>query len=310
MTGRTPLVVGSAGGLVAVIDPDAGGRILSLTSGAPGSRFEWLAADGGSAPASDAGSIPFVRDGMGGWDEVVPSVSSDVLPSGVVIPDHGDAWNTPWRVVGAEQASASSDRLDSLTLELALTSLPVTLRRTVVVSGAGLELRYSASTTSARPIALLWSAHPQFVATPGSVVAVAVDGVPVHPALVEEYPQRGVSRMWNEVAGAGLPPRGQSLKVFVDPDNHTPHSGEGFAVDSATLRHGAGPALTLAWDAGELPYLGLFWDNAEFAGNAIIALEPSTAFGDSLRAAESAGRVLSVSRQRPLVWALRVSVDA
>ena len=304
MTGGTPqaagspLVVGSVGGLAAAIDPDNGGRILSLTSGPAHERFEWLAV-GTDAPDPTRG-IPFVRDGMGGWDEVVPSVAPVTLATGVGIPDHGDAWNTPWEVVRA--LSATPGLLASLTLEITLASVPVTIRRTIAASGAGLVLEYVASTTSEVPIPLLWSAHPQFRAEPGSTVSVAVGGVPLRPALVEEYPERGVARSWELVANTGLPPRGVSRKVFVDRGIHTAMP----AVDSATLSHPTGEALTLAWNPAELPHLGLFWDNAEFAGGAIIAIEPSTGRGDSLLDADAAGRVLRVARAAPLSWSLRV----
>lgn len=269
-------------GLRAEVHTDRGARLVSLRGV---EDFEWLSPSERTA-AAGAGQ-PFVRPGMGGWDEVAPSVQSDGA-----IPDHGDVWNLEWTVV-----SASSEEL---TLSVQLQSLPVRLERKLAVTDAGLRLSYVATTTSAGPVPFMWCAHPQFVATVDTLLTLEMDGAEVMPKLLEMYPADGTERSFPAMPLHGSMSQGSSMKAFVAPE---------VLVDAAVLRQSTGQSLRLAWDPQQLPYLGLFWDNGEFAAEPIIAVEPATGLGDRLSSAAALHRVRKVSRDQPLTWSLELSAS-
>jgi galactose mutarotase-like enzyme len=213
----------------------------------------------------------------GGWDEVAPSIRPVTLPDGTRVPDHGDALSTPWRV---ERASAIE-----VELSVRLRSVPVRLRRRASATTGGIRLDYEASTASIVPVPFLWAAHPQFS---GSGVRLEL---PPELLVIEEHPRPGrrqtlPSEPFDELAS------GSSLKVFT-----------ATTVEQVELVRGA-HRLAMSWSASALPWLGLFWDAGEFAGERVIAIEPSTGFGDSLLDATATRRVLTVVRDAPLLWSL------
>jgi galactose mutarotase-like enzyme len=267
-------------GLDLAVDVDSGARIISLTT-ADGS--EWLAPSHPTSQPSEAPS--FKHAGMGGWDEVAPTVQPDTLPDGTVLRDHGDIWNVPW----TELESAAG----SLKLGVEIASIRTTLSRTITATSTGLRMSYRAATTSMRPVPFLWAAHPQFSATPASTLLLALRDVEVLPQLVEHYPVAGAVRRFDHRLFDEWAPSGCSLKTFV---------AAGQAVDSATLTGPGEFSLRLSWDPMQLPYLGLFWDNREFAPNRVFAVEPSTGFGDVTSAALENNQVSLLPRERPLEW--------
>ncbi|PYH01309.1 hypothetical protein [Arthrobacter stackebrandtii] len=278
-------------GLRAEVHAGRGARISSLRSD---DGFEWLLA---SRPTVSAGpGQPFVREGMGGWDEVAPTVQADAglldeqgkpVPA---LPDHGDIWNVPWTVGRAAP--------DELEMSVDLGSLPIRLERRISATGTGLRLDYRASTESPLPVPLLWCAHPQFAAGPDTTVALELSGKPVTPLLVEMYPGQGAVRSFPVEPVHGTLGPGTSLKVL---------AAARTTVDAAVLCHGGGRSLRIGWDPAALPYLGLFWDNGEFAREPVLAVEPSTSWGDRLSAAVRQGMALTVAAGAPLEWALDVS---
>lgn len=283
-------------GLRCVVDADHGGRIVSLRSNSRGSDdggfddgFEWLAP---SYPSSQPGlGAPFVRGGMGGWDEVVPSVQTAALLDGTIVPDHGDVWNVPWIVTAASAGL--------LVMEVELASLPVTLRRTIRATDAGLRIDYIATTDALGEYPVLWCAHPQFAAGAHATLTLGLAGRAVAPELTEEYPNRGISRGFPAGSVHATLHAGTSVKAFLPP---------GAVADSATLNLGGEQSLRLSWNAESLPYLGLFWDNGEFAAEPVLAIEPATGWGDSLADAVASARVLTVSVTKPLRWHLDLAV--
>ncbi|WP_155848480.1 hypothetical protein [Arthrobacter sp. 35W] len=282
----------SGPGLRCEVQPDRGARIVSLRGD---DGREWLAASERTAVPGSGQS--FVREGMGGWDEVAPTVQTDpglVDAAGnqlAELPDHGDVWNVPWTV-----DAASSSRLAT---SVELSSLPILLERTIAASATGLVFSYRASTTAAGPVPLLWCAHPQFAAGEGAAVSLESGGMPIAPALVEMHPRLGEARAFPSSPLHRVLTPSTSMKAFVDPE---------VRADAAVLHDGAGRALRIDWDASQLPYLGLFWDNGEFAAGPVLAIEPSTGWGELLSTAVGQQRVLTVSSGRPLEWALHLSV--
>jgi hypothetical protein len=281
-------------GLLCEVHVDRGARIVSLRGD---DGYEWLAPS--KRTASPGRGQSFVREGMGGWDEVAPTVQTDVGMTDTAgtaladLPDHGDIWNVPWKLDSATPTV--------LATSVQLLSMRILLERTIAASATGLSISYRASTTAAGQLPLLWCAHPQFAAGGGATVALESAGAPITPQLIEMHPLAGRrlpfpdGSLHHDLAPAS------SVKAFVAP---------AVRADAAVLHVGLCRALRLAWDAEQLPYLGLFWDNGEFATEPVLAIEPSTAWGERLSAAVALLRVPTVSRGRPLEWALHLSAES
>ena len=259
----------SGGGISADIDLDDGARLTSLRA----LGREWLASCGPRTPGD------YLQPGSGGWDDAAPTVSACVLPDGTELADHGDAWQRPWQL--------ETSGPGYLRASVRLPSAGITLARRVEGTVGGLRLTWTASTESVDPVPLFWSAHPLFVAEPGTRLSVGS----TEPELTEEYPRRGRPRGMPDGVGVS------ALKAFVDG-----------AASSASVIHANGDTLTLTWDADLLPYLGLYWDGGEFTPTPVVAIEPTTAHGDSAARAIAEGRTGSVRAGEPREWWLEVSV--
>jgi len=258
--------VPGGGGLAATVDVEHGARITGLVSGGR----EWLAP---SLPLPAGAPRAFVHAGTGGWDDAIPTVAACVLADGKSLPDHGDVWDLRWEVVEAS--------VESLLVRVALTSLPIELERRISPTRDGLRIDWTASTEFPVPVSFLWSAHPLFVAEPGSRM--------VAPgALVEEYPGRGPVE-WPESIDSIED--GRALKAFA------PSGG------IASIVQTDGSALTLTWDPAVLPHLGLYWDRGEFSTRPVMAIEPTMAPTDSAARAEA---LWTITAGEPRRWWVEV----
>ena len=258
----------SGGGITVETDLVDGARLTRLTA----LGRQWLAECGPRSPGD------YVQPGSGGWDEIAPTVSAGVLSDGTELADHGDAWQSTWTLV-----SESATHVEA---SVRLTSLPITLARRIDASDAGIRLSYTATTDSERPVPLFWCAHPLFSAHPGTRIRVADD-----PPLVEEYPGPRAARGWPGDVGD------TAIKAFTA----APASG-------ASVEHANGDTLALAWDPALLPYLGLYWDGAEFTSTPVVAVEPATGYGDSAPRAVAEGRVRLLHAGVPFRWWMTLTV--
>lgn len=257
-------------GVAATVDLGVGGRVVGLEA----HGREWLAPS--AAPA--VGETAFVRPGMGGWDEAIPTVAACTLADGTALPDHGDAWRLRWRTEAADD--------ERVVARVELESVPLVLERTIERTQAGLRWSYRATTASDRPVVFLWAAHPQFAAPPGTRIDLGGEA-----RFTEEHPRRRpMGSPPAEGAIEGLTP-GASLKLFT-------HS-----LGRAGVVHADGAALDLHWDPIAMPFLGLFWDRGEFGPTPIVAIEPTFAPTDAANRARALPRATPGS---PVAWAFEV----
>lgn len=272
----------SGGGLRLRLDPDHGGRIVSLVA----LGREWLTESWPAAP----GATRFVHPGTGGWDEALPTIA----PS-ADLPDHGDVWNVPWSVSSAGEGGVAT------TVRSA--SSGIVLERVIRPTPEGLAVRYRASTTEVRPRAFLWSAHPLFSAADGAHVV-----LPGVTEVVQEYPRVDAHGPVPGTTAFGSPgdvavPR--AVKAFVP--SRALRSGPGGAEDSraarASIAVADGRALTMTWDPVEIPWLGLYTDTGEFSRGPVLALEPTSTPSDS---ATSASDLWTVSASSPREWSVHL----
>jgi hypothetical protein len=272
-------VVGGAG-LRALVVPGRGGKIASLRDAA---GREWLAEPGPTLPAPARGPVTFVDAEMCGWDECAPTVDADVL-AGATLPDHGEAWTTPWT-----PRAAGAWGYDGL-------SLRYRFSRRVEPTSAGLKLVYTAEALGDEPVPFQWAAHPQLVAPPGSRIVLP-------PQVLHVDGVYGVDRRqpWTEqLARVDSLADGEALKFWTDPEQ---------PVSWAGLLTSDGAMLRLSWDSAQVPYLALWVDAGLFSRERVVALEPSTRSREALSASLADGRCQWLQPGLPVTWSVHVEVS-
>lgn len=276
MSAATMMIGG--GGLTATVDPARGAKITSLVDGR---GVQWLAQ--GTGVQVSAGAA-FTDAEMAGWDECAPSIVACKV-GGRVIPDHGDLWDSVFDATG----STVRRRGDGYLFE-----------RTIEPTETGLRFRYEATATDGA-LPFLWAAHPQFVAPPGTRIALPQQATRVVDVTNGEVSTDGTPTLrWDEeLATIDTVDDGGSRKLYVDPA--TP-------VFEASLVRPDGATLSMHWSP-ESPYLGLWFDNRAWSREPVIALEPSTGYYDSLARALASSRVAILHPGHPLRWWLEIGVS-
>lgn len=261
-----------------LVSPRRGGKIVSLRRGG----VEWLAQpELPLAPAAAPGAS-FVEAEMCGWDECAPSIVACTV-GGHPVPDHGELWTARWRAQGAWLATTGE-------------TFGYRFARRIAPRGARIRIDYRVRAGDAA-VPLLWAAHPQFSAPPGSVVQVsppqagAVDVLATPPAPVGLSP---------ELLAVATVPADGCRKLYLEPDRR---------AAEARLVRPDGTAVRLTWDVAVAPYLGIWFDRGAYSREDVVALEPSTGFYDSLAGALDAGRVPVVAPGTELAWWCEVSFD-
>ncbi len=267
-------LVTRGGGLTSVVDPQRGGKIISLVDDF---GIEWLAQ---ADPDATPGGASFIDAEMAGWDECAPSIAACTI-GGVSVPDHGDLWDIPFGV-------------EDQTLTAIGTSLGYRFERDISATEDGLLLSYRAETIGGS-IPFLWAAHPQFVAPPGTRVELPVKEQLVVDVLDARLP---LHRWSPELASIDTVPHAGTRKLYVDPER---------PAHGAHLVRGDGARLAIEWSR-QCPYLGLWFDNAAISREPVIAIEPSTGYFDSLERAVASSSVAWLTPGRPLSWWVRLAV--
>jgi hypothetical protein len=269
------------GGVTAVIEPERGGRIVSLTG--PDGR-EWLVQPANPSRPPDRGDADFAASDSAGWDECAPSIDACTV-AGRSVPDHGDLWTAGWTVMGASDTS--------LDLEVDGRSLGYRLRRRITATRNGLRFDYAARTCG-ESVPFIWAAHPQFLSPRGSSIVLATPVGDVVDVLDPDQP----SVPWSSaLATVDTLPAGGCRKLYVDPAT---------TIGAATLQHADGSALTMSWQ--QCRYLGLWFDNCAYSHEPVVAIEPSLGFRDSLAWAVEHGVAPALPPGETVRWSLEVAI--
>lgn len=91
---------------------------------------------------------------------------------------------------------------------------------------------------------------------------------------------------------------GTAVKAFLPPESR---------CGTCILEDPDGRALQIRWDPELIPYLGLWWDNGLCAEGPVIAVEPTTGYGDDAAIAIATGRILQLEPGRDHIWWIEVS---
>jgi galactose mutarotase-like enzyme len=276
------LVTGTSS-VTAISLPAWGGKIVSLFDRK--SERQWLLQPNGPLPNKPTYGDDFVAAGLFGWDEMVPTVDSCPNEDGQILPDHGEVWSGPWRVIARSPNSA--------TMEVSGRAIPYRLVRELNVGATAMRLTYRLTVEGEDALPIMWTAHPQFVVGERSKVLLP-EGC---ETVIDTYPEDGNSlprRTWSrESETFSDVPAGQCRMSYVDPE---------CKVETVTLVDEDGTWLRLSWDPASVPYLGIWCDNRALAHRTVVGLEPSTGFYDRLDRAIQLHRVPIVTPGLPVSW--------
>jgi hypothetical protein len=272
-----PVLQVDGDGWRAQISPNRGGKIVSLRH----AGLEWLAQPALPLPPPARPGDAFVQAEMCGWDECAPSIVACETDGGSV-PDHGDLWTERWAVDG-EWLTATG------------WSLGYEIARRVVPGGPSVLIEYRARTTGPREIPFLWAAHPQLLAPPGSVLEVVTDAT------------RALDVMASPAAPVPLDPAACSIDTVAPGGCRKLYLEPAASVSAVRLHRPTGDSLTMTWDQGAAPYVGLWFDRGAYSRGDVVAIEPSTGFYDSVASAAGNRLVATLRPGAELTWWCQVS---
>lgn len=227
--------------------------------------------------------------GVGGFDDCIPSIAVEPAED---VPDHGDAWTLPWRVIasGSDWAQLTVDsplgyRL-TRRIEIGLT----TTLDTVIedLTGSGIDV--------------VWAAHPLFAVDDQTVVSFRPDGdIRVEACIGDQPPSLG--DLLNDLSDRGWSamPERLAFKVFARRLNATPWLWH----RERRLR------ILVECDRDDI-WWGLWANRGAFPANAPrrhVAIEPTFGGYDSLRACRNEGSSLSIPANGEERWTVRIRIE-
>ncbi|KJL31056.1 hypothetical protein RS83_00507 [Microbacterium oxydans] len=271
----------SAGGTSVVVVPGRGAKLVSLRDR---TGREWLA-QGDGRPVLGDPATAFEDAEMCGWDECIPTIDRSRTTTGLIAPDHGDAWNRAW-----EESPDGA-------LSTHLPSVDATFERGIGLEADGtltLSYRVKAGPAGAD---ILWAAHPLFLREAGDRIRLDAAKPLWDVSAPTAVPAPGDP---GERVNAPMP-KGASAKYYTDPEER-PRWARIDRRDGASLR--------LEWEGRAVRTLGVWLDRSRFATEDVVAFEPSTGWYDSVDAASAADRVLRVGPGGTAEWSLVVRLTA
>jgi galactose mutarotase-like enzyme len=304
-----PALVLETSALRLVTVPGMGAKIVSLFD--KEANREWLLSPINRDFKPAAYGASFVDQDMSGWDEIFPTTDACLYPvegryKHTPLPDHGEVWALPWQVV-----EVSDERIQLAAVGRAL---PYRLTRTAqVIQSRRIRMAFEVLNTGAEPLAVLWSAHPQFAVDADTRIRLpeAVEQVVnVHPT--EDWRQvEGIytwakaqsdDGQWHRLDVIGSAERHRCRKFFVLPDQR---------ISWAALQQGNNGAwIRLSWDSEGVPYFGLWVDEGVYNPAPTAALEPTTGYYDRLDRAWENGCVMHLLPDTPVRWHLDIELGS
>jgi hypothetical protein len=149
-------------------------------------------------------------------------------------------------------------------------------------------------TAGERDVPFLWAGHPQFRAPAGTRILLPSSVRRVVDVMDADLPVLD----WSAELGSidTIETEGYR-KVYVHPDE---------VASSALLVHPGGATLRVSWTSA-CGYLGLWYDKFAFRAEPIIAIEPATAYFDSLATAIDNDRVAVIPAGASLEWTVSLT---
>jgi galactose mutarotase-like enzyme len=291
--------------LVLTADPACGGKLRSLISKISGREFFYQ--DRRTLLEPEKG---YSYHDISGWDECFPSVAACCgnLPDGAAYdyPDHGALWQRQWD-------ARKEDGVLTINCELEEYGCSFT-RRCSFVNENTLLLDYRIENRGDRDIPYVYSAHP----------LLAVD------ASCRVVMPKEMSRAYNYVSAENLricdgswfdlsPDIGSDITGPFSAARHTfiKLFSEKLESGSAAVEYPqSGDRLVFMQDTAVLPHLGFLaqqgYDSlgdGYFAGECLLAFEPTTGVGDDIATCIQTGTLSVLSAGSFLSFEIRIGVE-
>lgn len=290
--------------LILTVLPERGGKIANLFFKPTQAELLWQpAADNGADEF--APGITFGARQAWGWDEMFPAIQPETFDAQdrrFVIPDHGEVWTRPWRVI-------DTNEVNTLTLGVTNRSAGYDLTRKTVVTGATVRHDYTLTNTGDTELPWIWAAHPLFslkdeaellVPAGWSFVRNAYDS-PAMPEYDRLYPYPGSEPHLGKLAA---PDSDLAFKYYFEDPNTSPENT--VVLSQPTL----GLDIRVQADPHVAPWFGIWWNAGGLFGHNNVAIEPASAPMDSLSAARRLDRLPLLPPHAHVSWWMVVSVGS
>lgn len=233
--------------------PDSGCDIVSLVDVRTGTDVLWKAPWGTRRSAIQPFAFSSLEHWLqrcdGGWNLLLPNSGAETEGEGVRLGFHGEASTTAWDVVTASPSAAD--------LATTLVTVPLTVHRTVRVTGDTLSIEDTLVNDSPDPARFSWGHHPTLGAPfvgAGTRLEIDADRIVLDPDHVRVglAGAGGVGR-WPDLDGTDLsivPPPAEPRAVLAYLDG----SAGRYRVINDELSLG----LEVAWPADVFPHLWLW----------------------------------------------------
>jgi galactose mutarotase-like enzyme len=288
--------------------PDNGGKIASLRCMKTGTEF-LVSGSTYDAKAQFAPDAPFEESDCAGMDECLPTISisgPETLGGGV--PDHGDLWRLPWRVV--------RENGNEVVLTANCFSRPLSFTRRLSVQAAVVRLDYRIQNLADASVPFLYACHPLFAIDSGDRVILPseIDRVRLHYSRGDRAGHAAESIAWPHVtSGNGQIEldRIEEISAGTAEMLYAEKLARGICAIYRTHRK---QAVVVRFDPQVLPYLGLWiccggWpDDPAQAKQHAVALEPTVAAHGSLAAATAAGEAPVLAAGHAFEFTIRMEV--
>ena len=252
----------------------------------------------------------FAQYDASGFDEVFPSLNACPYPegpfAGTPVPDHGELWTLPW-------SSAFSPDNTSARSFVQSDRFPYTFSRAIQLKGNEVLFEYTVENLSDASFPFIWMPHCLLACSPYTRLL-----VPPHLNQIinvshtshhlgqwgthHPYPVTIDSNGKQFDLSQPEPPSAQNCEDFY----FTMPNTEGWCGIEHT---DTGEKLLYAYDAEQVPYLGVWKSHAGFRSDYNLALKPCTGLYDDLYIAHKTCQCRTIPAQGKYSWNFKITLE-
>lgn len=283
--------------------PAEGGRIASLRSRLSGVEFLTQSNRSGPYPKPRL-DTRFQQGPCAGIEECLPTVGPCEAFGGYV-PDHGDFWQVPWRVLA----------VNSNSLQVSADGFSRSLRfsKILTLESEALHVQYRVENTGQVPHSFLYACHPLFAISAGDRVLLPpeIRALTVNYSRNHRIGERGSIVSW-PVTSSGI-----HLDVTEGPEVGTAEMFYSERLKEGTCgiwRRATEQVLEMKFETSRLPFLGLWicyggWpDHSDRPQQYAVALEPTTSPCNTLAEAQQKGSAVELRGGDASEWEIRFQI--
>lgn len=289
----------------AVILPDYGGAIVSIYDKRNKKEWFWHSAEARRNTAIQQEQQRYIM--AGGWEDIFPSVGPceiEVEGRGkVVIPDHGELWNRPWK---AEMLH------NGVKLSIKGNVFDYTLERICRLSGNTLYMDYVLTNTGDSTFPFVYAGHPVLAVEGKAHILIA----PRAKTFVYFSAGNRLGKPGNRFPWPFYNETGKQIDASLVDSSEKGKTDKLFINDiekgEAGLEDAEGRRLMIRFHHDELPVVGVWTNmNAYPPENpvSVVAIEPTTSAAETLAEAIAAGSDVEIPAGKTLKWSISLSVE-